>query len=100
MSVKVRVKVSRAGVRGMLNGPDIRRELAVRAERVQRMAQQIAPVDTGRYRASIHVRMTTRGGVPVAQIVAATPYAVYLEFGTRRMRAQKVMRRALVAANR
>ena len=77
-----------------------RAEIQRRAENVQRLAQNLAPVRTGRYRASINVTMTTRRGAAVGVIQAAAPYSIFLERGTSKIRAQHVMRRALAAASR
>lgn len=100
MSVKAKFTANRAGINSVARMPGVQAEIRHRAEQVQRLAQNIAPVRTGRYRASIHVTMTTRRGAAVAVITAGAPYSIYLERGTSRIRAQHVMRRALAAASR
>lgn len=50
------------------------------------LAQQLAPVDTGELRASIHVEA---GALPLSRrVVASAPHAAFVEFGTRFMEAQ------------
>ncbi len=58
---------------------------------VQQTAQAIAPVDTGRYRASISMRDTGPLSFEVYSIVL---YGPYLEAGTRNMAAQPTFRPA------
>jgi hypothetical protein len=45
-------------------------------------AQSIAPVDTGRYKASIH-RVPDAGPDGEVSVEASVPYAIYVEHGTR-----------------
>ncbi|HYG66098.1 MAG TPA: HK97-gp10 family putative phage morphogenesis protein [Anaeromyxobacteraceae bacterium] len=61
------------------------------AEAVAREAKALAPVDTGRLRASIEA---LREGRTSAVVVARAPYAAFVEYGTRRMAAQPFMRPA------
>jgi HK97 gp10 family phage protein len=99
VAVKVKVRVNRRGVRQMLGAPFMLREMERRGENVRFVAQQIAPVRTGRYRASILVRSDlTPAGAARAHVVADTPYAYFLERGTRYMRARRILGRALSAA--
>jgi HK97 gp10 family phage protein len=56
-------------------------------------AQQIVPVRTGRLRSSI--TYTVADGQLI--IMATAPYAKYVEFGTRRMRAEPYIRPAIDA---
>jgi HK97 gp10 family phage protein len=56
-------------------------------------AQQIVPVRTGRLRASI--TYTVADGQLI--IMATAPYALYVEFGTRKMRAQPYIRPSIDA---
>lgn len=98
MADRVRIRVHRSGVRAMLQQPFMLREVERRAERVQWVAQQIAPVRTGRYRASIAVSSGTRPSGVYARVTAHAPYSYFIERGTRKMRAQHVLARALKAA--
>ncbi len=83
--------------------PNFRRELSVevvdpamerKADAVLRTAQVTCPVDTGALKKSLKKERSPRGW----KISANTHYAVYVEFGTRRMRAYRFMGRALDAA--
>lgn len=56
------------------------------AASVNRKAKQKAPVDTGRLRSSIQME-AFKGGLAV-EVGTNVKYAPYVEFGTRRMRAQ------------
>lgn len=99
MAVSVRVKTSRAGINRMVRSDFMRREMERRAERVLFVAQQLAPVRTGQYRASITVTSGTRGTGAYARVTANAPYSVYVEFGNSRgAPRQRVMGRALYAA--
>ncbi len=99
MSQRVRVKVRRAGVRAMLQQPYMVREVEDRAQRVWWTAQQLAPVRSGRYRASMAVTSGVRPAGAYARVTASAPYSIFVERGTRKMRAQHVLARALKAAS-
>lgn len=59
-------------------------------------ARRQAPVRTGRLRDSIvSVPLKRRGGRTTAGVWAQAPYALWVEIGTRRMRAQPYLRPAL-----
>lgn len=58
--------------------------LAWWAEDVKALAKQLAPVRTGRLRSSIYAKIQDW----VAQIGAEATYALFVEFGTRRMQAR------------
>jgi hypothetical protein len=61
------------------------------ANAVAEVARSIAPVDTGRYAASIHVETDGEG----AKVVADVPYAIFVEIGTFKDDAQHVLTRAV-----
>lgn len=65
-----------------------------KADLVLFTAQVTAPVDTGDYKASLRKDKVANGW----RISANVRYAVYLEFGTRFMRAYRTLGRALDAA--
>ncbi|MFY1686495.1 HK97 gp10 family phage protein [Plantactinospora sp. WMMB782] len=99
MAVKVRFKADRAGINNLVRSDMLRRECERRAELVRWTAQQIAPVRTGRYRASMTVTSGTRTRGAYARVTANAPYSVYVEFGNRLgAPRQRVMLRALQAA--
>lgn len=58
-------------------------DLRVRANRVVNAARRLAPVDTGRLRASITQEFSTGyGGAPLVRIGSNLPYAIYVHEGT------------------
>lgn len=97
-----RVVFDEAALRRLFESPegDIGKDLVKRALRVQRRAKQIAPVDTGRLRSSVEYEAGRDSRGLVARIGTDVTYAVYLEFGTRRMAPRPFLRPALQAAQR
>jgi|YelNatPaOPRAMG01_1025707.scaffolds.fasta_scaffold09934_6 HK97 gp10 family phage protein len=65
--------------------------LAGWAENVKALAKQLAPVRTGYLRSSIYAKVHDW----VAEIGAEATYALFVEFGTRRMQAQPFIYPAL-----
>jgi HK97 gp10 family phage protein len=72
---------------------DVDRKLEVIASKIEADAARLCPVDTGRLRASITHRVER--GRHVAYVGTNVEYAPYVEFGTRKMRAQPFLRPAL-----
>lgn len=74
---------------------DLRGAVNAAADRVADRARVLAPVRTGRYKASIRVD-NGRGwdGRVAADVTATVPYSAALEFGTARSRPRRVLRRA------
>lgn len=76
---------------------DLSAAVRVEAERIADVARAIAPVRTGRYKASIHVE-AGRGwdGRVAADVIASVPYSAAVEFGNAHThgRGQHVLRRA------
>lgn len=70
------------------------------AEPIAATAKQLAPVRTGELRGSIHPKVVNlgRGRAEVA-IEATAKHAIFVEFGTSRMRAQPYMRPALTKSH-
>ena len=75
-----------------------------KAREIANRAWANAPYRTGRLKASIRVdrrdaagRFTSAGGVAICafEVSANTPYAGFVEFGTRKMRARPYLRPAL-----
>lgn len=96
-----RVVFDEAALRKLFESPEgpVGKDLVKRALRVQRRAKQIAPVDTGRLRSSVEYEVGRDSRGLVARIGTDVTYAVYLEFGTRRMSPRPFLRPALQAAN-
>lgn len=100
MTVKVTFRADRPGIKRMLGEPFMVREMERRAELVKALAEQLSPIRTGRYVRSHTVRSgVSPAGVAYARVVNSTPYAIYLERGTSKMRGQRILARALRAAN-
>lgn len=97
MSIKVELKLSR--LRRVLRGSPaaIDRGAKAYAEAVRDLAEQLAPVDTGALRESIHVEPGDRQGS--YQVVAGVPYAVHVEFGTAHAPAQPFLTPAVAHTN-
>lgn len=86
-----------AGVAAMLADPRMVHAMRVRAQRVHDQAVRISPVKTGLYRASWRIESGLKDGKAWARVSNPVHYAVYLEFGTRYMRARRVLHRAVAA---
>lgn len=97
-----------AGIRRVLQSEDMQQTLAARMERARIRAEAIAAVDTGRYAYAVNIPPGERGGGfhvvsgvddgrAFARLVNDTPYAYFLEFGTRYMKAHKTLRRSIDA---
>ncbi len=74
-----RVKLNSAGIRAILGDPS--GHLRGLAERVLAAAQANAPVESGEYRASLHVEQVTTDRA-VARVVANAPHALAVEART------------------
>lgn len=91
---------NRAGIEAMLRSPTVVRALEARAEQIKRRAERISPVDTGHYKASWYRETHATGdGRPFVRVGNRCSYGRYLEFGTSRMRKQRILGRALDAIN-
>ena len=62
----------------------VHRQLASWAADVKALAKQLVPVRTGHLRSSIYAKISEY----VVEVGAEATYALFVEFGTRRMRAQ------------
>lgn len=101
------VRIDQAALEQILNGTSgpVARDLQRRAIRVESQAKVNASgrpgpnVVTGLLRSSIGWRLVTGGNPPLfAEVYARTPYASWVEFGSRTARAYPYMRPALSAA--
>lgn len=97
MSVKFKVKGVDRMVRLIANkGKKARiatnRELDLSSKRIERMAKVKAPVDTGALKNTI---FSAKAGNLTYKVTAPQHYAVYVEKGTRKMRAQPFLQPAL-----
>lgn len=104
--MKVTIDIPQAEVRGLLRSVkawELRKQgqiqtlIAETALKVERDAKRLAPVDTGRLRASIHSDLSEIAQM-AATVEAATDYAAFVELGTSRMSARPYLRPAYEAA--
>ena len=70
------------------------RQLELSSKRIERMAKVQAPVDTGALKNSI---FSAKAGNLTYKVTAPQHYAIYVEKGTRKMRAQPYLKPALDA---
>jgi HK97 gp10 family phage protein len=89
--------IDTAAVSALMGGAEVHSFLERCAIKVESMAKQLCPVDTGRLRASIDHVTTTDGQGPVAFVGSNVEYALYVELGTRYMAAEPYLRPALRA---
>lgn len=92
---------NRAGIEQMLRSRFV--ELALRrvGAAIKDRAERISPVDTGHYRSSWYLESIRTGdGRPFVRVGNRADYARYLEYGTRYMKRQRILGRALDAVER
>lgn len=86
MSVRVAtsMKLDNAGITALLRGPQGASAQAVHrvGNRVLNNARRLAPVDTGRLRASLTMEMRLENGVPVARVGTNVGYGLFVHEGT------------------
>lgn len=75
---------------------EVQPALEAKADAVLFQARVTAPVDTGEYKNSLRKERTATGW----RVVADVRHAIFVEFGTRRMKAYRTLGRALDAARR
>ena len=80
--VTVTVELDEDAIHNLPLSREVQDDLEQRMDRVVEVAQAIAPVDTGRYKASIH-RLPEPGPDGEVSVEANVPYAIYVEHGTR-----------------
>lgn len=94
------VRLDQGAIADLLNGEDgpVGEDLLRRAIRVESAAKRACPVDTGRLRSSITHALERDGRGLVAMVGTNVSYALPVELGTFRMRAQPFLRPSLAAA--
>lgn len=92
------------GIRELGRSPGMVRAMQHLADKMRAEAQRIAPVDTGRYKASMLATSGVRGGRAYGRLSndarnphSGFPYCVALEFGNSRVRAYRVLQRSIDA---
>lgn len=99
MAASVVVRMDKPALDRLLESEhgDVARHLLKLAVMVERTAKHLCPVDTGRLRASItHAIAHDNLGI-LALVGSDVYYAIYVELGTRFMRAQSFLRTALAS---
>lgn len=89
-----------SGIQQILRAPFMVDDMRRRGENVKARVEATAPVDTGYHKDHIRLTYGVRNGTAFALITATAPYAFFLEYGTRFMKAFKTLRRALSVAKR
>lgn len=97
MAGDVIVRVFESEIRRFVVGPEVGRDLARRAIKVQAEAKRLCPVDTGRLRSSIQWAVAPLNGSLVAAIGTDVEYARYVHDGTRFMAGRPFLTDALPA---
>jgi hypothetical protein len=69
-----------AGIRALKVFPGVTADLGRRAERGRAFAEAIAPVDTGEYKASFKVTVSTSGGTARARLANTCAHARFVEW--------------------
>jgi len=80
--VTVTVEIDEEAIASLALSRPVQSDLEQRMDRVVQVAQAIAPVDTGRYKTSIH-RIPEPGPDGEVSVEANVHYAIYVEHGTR-----------------
>lgn len=80
--VRIEVDLDEGAIRMLPHTRAVQDDLEQRMDRVVETAKAIAPVRTGRYKASIH-RVPEPGPDAEVSVEANVPYAIYVEHGTR-----------------
>lgn len=94
-----RFRFDEAGLRELFESKDgpIGKELVRRTVRIERAAKHLAPVDTGRLRASVGRALDRDAQGLVGVVGTDVDYAPFVELGTSRAHAQPFLRPALAA---
>lgn len=79
-----RITLNHAGMRQLLNGADMARDMLRRAQRVASVARAGAPVDTGEYRDSIRAEVVHTDRA-VGRVVSDTDHTLVVEAKTRNL---------------
>ncbi len=111
----VRSETIPGGVEAMLRSPYMIGQMRIRAKRVKERAVAISNVGNraytlhrggkvevhpGWYKKSWHYRSGLKNGYAYARVTNLSPYSGFLEFGTRNMRAYRVLGRAIASVRR
>lgn len=85
-----------AGIAAMARSPAMQAAMHRRTTRGRNFALLISPYRTGRYSRSFRIITGIHRGKAWSRLINIAPYAIYLEYGTRYMKRQRILGRALV----
>jgi hypothetical protein len=89
-----------AGIRAMTAAPPMIAALDRKGKKMVNFAKLTGPYRTGNYSRSWRIYSGVRNGKAWCRVVNQAHYAAFLEFGTKHMRRQRVLGRAIIAARR
>ena len=97
---EVRIVWDQQALHQLLEGPQgpVAKYLLRLVLRIEALAKRLCAVDTGRLRSSITHDLGVDGRGLYGMVGTNVEYAIFLEFGTRHMRARPFLRPALRAA--
>ena len=81
MSKGMKIKLNGRGVKELLNSDDVRAELTRKAEAVLSAARASAPVASGEYAGSLHIKQDTTDRAAV-RVGSDVPHALVVEANT------------------
>jgi hypothetical protein len=87
-------KLDPKALRKLARGRGVKAVLTDRVSKVQKAAQDLAPVDTGAYRDGIEGEVEKTQDGFVGRVIATHFTSAWIEFGTARTRAHAPLRRA------
>lgn len=85
MAGSIRITINPAGIKELLNRAETRAMLTEKARHVLALAQEIAPVESGAYKASLRIEQGTTDRAVVA-VIAGTDHAFVVEANTGTLR--------------
>lgn len=75
----VRVRINHAGMNALLHDAGVRADLVARGERVLSAAESAAPVESGAYKASLHLVVDEHPSRVAVHIGASVAYGMEVE---------------------
>lgn len=91
---------NRAGLKQMLASPKMVQAMHRKGERIVNYARFSGPYVTGNYSRSWRTWSGVRNGKAWCRVSNVAAYAYFLEHGTRHMKRQRILGRAVIAARR
>lgn len=91
---------NRAGLKQMLASPKMVQAMHRRGERIINYARFSGPYVTGNYYRKWRIWSGIRDGKAWCRVANVAAYAYFLEHGTKHMKRQRILARAVIAARR